>query len=88
MKSRAVSVHCYMYVVFANIHDYNKCKLTNSRPNWVNLLPDQINMAMFFWYPVKSDLFTVRCSTRVHRTSHFLQGTRPTRPCLSGDPVG
>ena len=26
--------------------------------------------------------------TRVHRTSHFLQGTRNTQPCIAGDPVG
>ena len=25
--------------------------------------------------------------TRIHRTSHFLQGTRNTRPCITGHPV-
>ena len=44
-------------------------------------------MAVFFWYRVKSDLFSVRYCTSVH-WSHFVQGTRKTRPCLTGHPVG
>ena len=34
----------------------------------VELQPDQINMAVFIWYLLKSDL----------------QGTRKTRPCITG----
>ena len=45
---------------------------------------DQLNMAVCFWYLVKSDLSSVHYSTRVHWKSHFLQGSRKTRPCLSG----
>ena len=35
---------------------------------------DQFNMAVFFWYLVKRDLSSVRYSTRVYLTSHFVQG--------------
>ena len=48
------------------------------------LQPDQINIAVYFWYLVISVLYTVRYCTRVHWTSHFLQGTRNTRPCITG----
>ena len=51
------------------------------------LQDDQLNMTVFFRYLVKSVLFSVRHSTRVHWISHFLQGTRKTRPCLTGHPV-
>ena len=44
-------------------------------------------MAVFFLYFVKSDLSSLRYRTRVHWTSHILQGTRKTRPCLTGHPV-
>ena len=37
-----------------------------------------------FWYLVKSDL---RYCTRVLWTSHFLQGTKITLPCITGHPV-
>ena len=40
-----------------------------------------------FLVPFKSDLSSVRYSTRIHRTRHFLQGTRKTRLCLSGHTV-
>ena len=45
---------------------------------------DQINIAVFFLYLVKSDLSSVRYFTRIHWTSHFLQGTIKTLPCLTG----
>ena len=45
---------------------------------------DQLYMAVCFWYPVKSDLSSVHVFRSVYWTSHFLQGTRETRPCLSG----
>ena len=48
---------------------------------------DQINMAVFLWYLIKSDVSSVRYSTRVHWTGNFLQGIRKTQPCLSGHPV-
>ena len=44
-------------------------------------------MAVLFWYIVKSDLLSVHNFTSVHRTSHFLEGTRYTRPCITGNPV-
>ena len=40
---------------------------------------DQLNIAVLFWYLVKSDLSSVRYCTRIHWTSHFLQRTRNTR---------
>ena len=48
----------------------------------------EINMAVFFWYLVKSDFSCVGYCTRVQWTSHFLQDTRYTRPCINGHPVG
>ena len=39
----------------------------------VKLQPDQINMAVFFWYLAKSDLSNVDYCTCVQWTSHFLQ---------------
>ena len=45
-------------------------------------------MSVFFWYPIKSDLSSVRYCTSVHWTNQFFKGTRITRPCLTGDPVG
>ena len=40
----------------------------------VSLQPDQINMtdAVCFWYLVRSDLSSVRYSSRIHWTSHFI----------------
>ena len=40
-------------------------------------------MAVFFWYLGKSDLSSVHVYSSVDCTSHFLQGTRKTRPCLT-----
>ena len=45
-------------------------------------------MAVFFWNLVKNNLFNVHVYSIVHWTRHFLQGTRKTRPCLTGHPVG
>ena len=47
----------------------------------------QIKMAVFIWYRVKSNLSTVSYCSRVHWTSHCLQCTSNTRPCLTGHPV-
>ena len=44
-------------------------------------------MAVLFWHLVKSDLSSVSYCTLVHWASHFLQGNRNTRPCISGYPV-
>ena len=41
----------------------------------------QFNMAVFFWYFEKSDLSSVHYCTRVHWTSHFVQGTKNTQSC-------
>ena len=51
------------------------------------LQPDQINMAVFFFVTLTCPVYTMYC-TRVHWRSQFIQGTRNTRPCLTGDPVG
>ena len=40
-----------------------------------------------FLAPLKRDLTIVRVCTPVIWTSHFLEGTRNTRPCLTGHPV-
>ena len=50
------------------------------------LQSDQINMAVLFWYLVNSDLFCVRYCTE-YLKSHFLKGTRNTRPWITGQPV-
>ena len=42
---------------------------------------------VYNWYLLNSDLSIVHY-LRVHWTSHFIQGTRNTRPCLTGHPVG
>ena len=42
---------------------------------------------VLFQYLVKSDLSSARHCTIVHWTSHFLQGTRTTRPWLNGNPI-
>ena len=44
-------------------------------------------MAVFFFYLVKSDLSSVHYCTRVQWTNQFLQGTRKTRPYITGHPV-
>ena len=58
---------------FWNIHCYTGCPVIHGR---------------FFWYHVKTDLSSVHVYNSVHWTSHFLQGTRKTRSCLTGHPVG
>ena len=64
-------------------------KLSDLRKTLLKLLPDQINMAVSFWYLVKVTLVNdVRILYRsVQWISHVLQVTRNTRPCLSGHPV-
>ena len=44
-------------------------------------------MAVCFWYLLKSALSSLRVYSSVQWTSHFLQGTRKTRACLSGQVV-
>ena len=46
--------------------------------------PDQIDIAVVVWYLVKSGALL---NSSVHWTSHILQGTSNTRPCLTGHPV-
>ena len=41
----------------------------------------------FFWYLVKGELASVRYYIPVYWTSHFLQGSRNTRPCKTGHPA-
>ena len=47
---------------------------------------DQINMTVFFWYLVKSDLFSVLYCT-IHAYKSLLQGTRNKRASLTGHTV-
>ena len=46
---------------------------------------NQLNMAVFFLCLGKSDLYSVHVV--VDGTSQFKQGTRKTRPCLTGHPL-
>ena len=46
-----------------------------------NIQPDQINMAMLFWYFVKGDA-SVRYFIVIG--SYVIQGTRTTWPCING----
>ena len=58
------------------------------KPNYT-LQHDQINMAVFFWYTLSNVTCLVYASVHTY-TGHFLyflQGTRKTRPCLTGHPV-
>ena len=52
----------------------------------LSLQPDQIYMAAWFWYLIKSVIYCSVNSSK-HWTSPFLQGTRTTRSCLSGQVV-
>ena len=47
---------------------------------------DQLNIAVSFWYLVKSDLSSERYCTRVHWTSHFFQGTRKNTAVFNWSP--
>ena len=40
-----------------------------------------------FWYPITSDLSSVRYCSRLHWTSHFKKVPEKTRSCLTGYPV-
>ena len=44
----------------------------------IDIQPDQINMALFYWYLLKSDPRLRYCTVAY---------TRNTTPCLTGDPV-
>ena len=61
-------------------------KLLNEMIYKCYLQPDQIKMSVFFLV-TKGDLSSVRYCTAVHETSNFLQSTRNTQPCLTGQPV-
>ena len=50
----------------------------------IKMQGDQLYMAVCFWYLAKSDLSSGHWYISVHLTSHFLQGIRTPRPCLSG----
>ena len=50
--------------------------------------PDQINMAVFFWFLIKNEMSSVSYCIGIPWTIHFLQGTRDTRPCLTGHSIG
>ena len=53
----------------------------------VNIQGDRLNMAVCSLYLVKHDLSSVHVYSTLHWTGYFLQGTRKTRPCLSGQVV-
>ena len=73
------------------VEQTNKIKDEGGNVRSFNLMslvqPDQINMAVFFWQLVKSDLSSLYVYSSVHWTIHFLQGSRNTRPCITGHPV-
>ena len=48
---------------------------------------DQLNMTVVFWYLGKSAFSSVHVYSGVHWTNHIIQGTRNTRPCITGHPV-
>ena len=56
-------------------------------PTAAVLQGDQLTMAVFYWYLVKSDLSSLLIYSSVYWTSHFLLGTRKAQPCLTGHPV-
>ena len=49
--------------------------------------PDQINMAVLFWYLVKRYASVRFCTVAYTGQVTLLQGTGNTRPCLTGHPV-
>ena len=62
-------------------------KILQNKLRTPNIYSDQLNMALLFWYLDKSDLFNVHVYSGVQLKSHFIQGTRKTRPSLTGHPV-
>ena len=48
---------------------------------------DQINMAVLFWYLVKSDLANVGYYTPFTGQETFYKSTGNTRPCIAGNTV-
>ena len=52
-----------------------------------DLQNNQLDMAVFFWYLVKSDWSSVRYCTSLHWTSHSFKDTRKIRPRLTGHSV-
>ena len=67
--------------MYATVHAYT-VKIT-----FYNVQSDQINMDVFFWYLVKSDLFSVCYCTPGNWRSNFLLGIRNTWPCITGHTV-
>ena len=60
----------------------NREELNNDFINFIHpwiIQPDQINLAVFFWYLHKGKLY--KC------TLDKWQGDRKTRPCITGHPV-
>ena len=55
----------------------------------IKVEPDQINMAVLFWYLVKSDVSVRYCTvaTGLDNDMYVLQGTRTERPCITGHSV-
>ena len=70
------SVICLFLSGNRTIH-YRRSKFTSSIDY---IQPDQINMAVFFWYLVKVD-------SPVYFTVHMYNGQCSTLPCLTGHPV-
>ena len=66
---------CCSYLVGLTMETARK-----EHPKVRKLQGDQLKMAVFFWYLGKSCFYSERVCSSVHWTSHFLQGTRNTRP--------
>ena len=87
-----LTLHCRVSYIFLWTLKYRKnlCSMTKKffdpHPGRVSTTrPDKHGRVS--WYLVKSDVYFLRYCTHVHWTSHFLQGTINTRPCLTGYPV-
>ena len=72
-------------VLHGPLHD-ELCSIEN-----LYLQGDQLTLPVFFWFLVWSDMSIVQCTctlySSVYWTSHFIQGTRKIRPCLTRHPV-
>ena len=62
-SSHDIDFNSYTYVGCSNLENQNN---TTCNGHLVQIQPDQINMAVFFWYLVKSDLSSVPCTVHVY----------------------
>ena len=72
----------YFYWIRIHINNYGSVFPTHMPLG--NIFGDKLYMALLFWYILKLDLSNVRYMYSSVLQCNFLQGTRTTRPCLSG----